>query len=53
MELHGLVARPELNGRKGIAQSFLSTSGRYAVVLDDGAGPFQVRVGLWVAEMVI
>jgi hypothetical protein len=43
VELFGLQARPELNGRKGVAQSFLASAGRYAVLLDDGAGPFRIK----------
>jgi hypothetical protein len=34
--LHGLVAKPELNNRRGIATAWDSERGRYTVRLQDG-----------------
>ena len=41
--LGGLSARPELNGRRGVAQSF--EGGRYAVALEGGGESVRVRPG--------
>ncbi len=41
--LGGLSARPELNGRWGVAQSF--EGGRYAVALEGGGESVRVRPG--------
>jgi hypothetical protein len=39
--LHGLAARPELNGSAGVAGRL--SLGRYAVTLDGGIGPFDLK----------
>ena len=45
VEIYGLKRRPELNGRRGVAESFAHSSGRYGVKLDpepsdgDATGP--------------
>ena len=39
--LRGLSARPELNGQRGLAQSF--EGGRYVVALEDGGESVKVR----------
>ena len=36
-QVHGLVAKPELNDRTGTATAWNSESGRYAVRLQDGS----------------
>ena len=41
--LGGLSARPELNGQRGVAQSF--EGGRYAVALEGGGESVRVRPG--------
>jgi hypothetical protein len=43
VELHGLVNKPELNGRRGVVVAFISKTGRSAVKLDDGSGPFDIK----------
>ena len=40
VELHGLQARPELNGRAGVAGRFNAPAGRY---VNDGSGPFEIK----------
>ena len=39
----GLSSRPELNGQRGVAQSF--EGGRYAVALESGGESVRVRPG--------
>jgi TPR repeat protein len=43
VELFGLLAKPELNGRKGIVSALNGLTGRYVVLLDDGTGPFNLK----------
>ena len=38
MELRGLQAKPELNGRRGVVVKFIGSSGRCRVQLDEGHG---------------
>ena len=38
VELRGLQAKPELNGRRGVVVKFVSSSGRYRVQLDGEGG---------------
>ena len=38
VELRGLQAKPELNGRRGVAVEFVGLSGRYRVQLDGEGG---------------
>ena len=38
VELHGLKAKPELIGQRGVVRGFDADSGRYRVDLDDGGG---------------
>ena len=45
VELHGLKAKPELNGQRGVVVGFDAASGRCKVKLEDGRGPFKLKVG--------
>ena len=47
VELRGLQAKPELNGRRGVVVKFVSSSsGRYRVQLDGkGDGEFSLKAG--------
>ena len=45
VELHGLKAKPELNGQRGVVAGFDAASGRCKVKLEDGRGPFKLKVG--------
>jgi len=38
VELRGLQAKPELNGRRGVVVKFIGSSGRYRVQLDEEGG---------------
>ena len=49
--LHGLSARPELNGRTGVAVSFDPNTGRYGVQLD-GSGGRAEKVALRPANLL-
>jgi ankyrin repeat protein len=40
---HGLVAKPELNGRTGTAVSFDDDTGRYSVELDETSSSFMIK----------
>ena len=44
VELHGLKAKPELNGQRGVVEGFDAASGRCKVKLEDGRGPFKLKV---------
>ena len=44
VELHGLKAKPELNGQRGVVAGFDAASGRCKVELEDGRGPFKLKV---------
>jgi hypothetical protein len=41
--IHGLVAKPELNGRTGTALSFDDDKGRYSVALDDASSSLMIK----------
>ena len=41
--LHGISARPELNGTVGRAVSFSADKGRYTVDLGEGVGELSVK----------
>lgn len=43
VELHGLVNKPELNGVRGVVVAFIAKTGRSAVTLEDGRGPFDIK----------
>merc|ERR1711965_756061 len=43
VELRGLQAKPELNGRRGVVVKFVGSSGRYRVELDDGGEQFSLK----------
>jgi len=43
VELHSLVAKPELNGLQGTVVAFVEATGRSAVELDDGKGRFELK----------
>ena len=45
VELHGLKAKPELNGQRGVVAGFDAASGRGKVKLEDGRGPFKLKMG--------
>ena len=45
VELHGLKAKPELNGQRGVVAGFDAASGRCKVKLEDGRGPFKLKMG--------
>ena len=41
--IHGDHAKTELNGCLGVAETFLPSSSRYSILLDDGRGPFKIK----------
>ena len=43
VELRGLQAKPELNGRRGVVVKFVSSSGRHRVQLDEGGEAFSLK----------
>lgn len=43
VELHSLVAKPELNGLQGTVVAFVDATGRSAVQLDHGQGRFELK----------
>ena len=43
MLISGLQAKPELNGKIGVAEAFDDASGRYAVLLEEGNGAFKLK----------
>jgi hypothetical protein len=45
VELHSLQAKPELNGCHGLVMTFITSSGRYSVVLDADVGTFDLKPG--------
>ena len=46
VELRGLQAKPELNGRRGVVVKFVGSSGRYRVQLDgEGGEAFGLKAG--------
>ena len=45
VELRGLQAKPEMNGQRGVVESFDAASRRCRVKLDDGCGSFNLRPG--------
>jgi TPR repeat protein len=45
VRLCGLQAQPELNGQRGTVTGFVAASERYTVQLDDGRGPFSLKIG--------
>jgi hypothetical protein len=44
VELRGLQAKPELNGQRGVVVGSDAASGRCEVKLEDGRGPFSLKV---------
>ena len=44
VELRGLKAKPELNGQRGVVVGLKAASGRCKVKLEDGRGPFSLKV---------
>jgi hypothetical protein len=44
VELHGLKARVDLNGVKGIVKGYAQSSDRYIVALDDDRGEFHLKL---------
>ena len=45
VELRGLKAKPELNGRRGVVVKFIGSSERCRVQLDEGGGEFSLDIG--------
>ena len=45
VELHGLRAKPELNGQRGVVTDFDASTGRCSVQLEDGRGPYNIKPG--------
>ena len=43
VELRGLKAKPELNGRRGVVTAHVAESGRCRVQVDDGRGVFSLK----------
>ena len=46
VELHGLKAKPQLNGQCGIVVDYVASSGRCTVVLDESAGETKTKKSL-------
>ena len=44
VKLHGLKAKAEMNDQTGACQSLDEDTGRYSIRLDDGRGPFLIKV---------
>ena len=46
VEVHGLKAKPQLNGQCGIVVDYVASSGRCTVVLDESAGETKTKKSL-------
>ena len=46
VELHGLKAKPQLNGRYGIVVGYVLSSGRCTVVLKDARGETKAKMSI-------
>ena len=46
VELHGLKAKPQLNGQCGIVVDYVVSSGRCTVVLDESGGETKTKKNL-------
>ena len=46
VELHGLKAKPQLNGQYGIVVGYVLSSGRCTVVLEDGRGETKTKMSI-------
>ena len=46
VEVHGLKAKPQLNGQCGIVVDYVATSGRCTVVLDESGGETKTKEDL-------
>ena len=46
VELHGLKAKPQLNGQCGIVVDYVASSGRCTVVLDESGGETKTKKNL-------
>ena len=44
VQLRGLQAKPELNGQRGVVTGFIASAGRCSVQLEDGRGPFNIKL---------
>ena len=44
VELRGLQAKPELNGQRGVVMGFNASTGRCSLKLEDGRGPFKIKI---------
>ena len=53
VRLHGLAARPELNGRMGVARVYVPDKGRFAVSVDAEAGEKPVEILLKPANLTL
>ena len=46
VELHGLKAKPQLNGQCGIVVDYVASSGRCTVVLEGGGGETKTKMNI-------
>ena len=46
VELHGLKAKPQLNGQCGIVVDYVACSGRCTIVLDESGGETETKKNL-------
>ena len=46
VELHGLKAKPQLNGQYGIVVGYVLSSGRCTVVLEDARGETKTKMSI-------
>ena len=46
VELHGLKAKPQLNGQYGIVVGYVLSSGRCTVVLENGRGETKTKMSI-------
>ena len=46
VELHGLKAKPQLNGQCGIVVNYVASSGRCTVVLEGGGGKPKTKMNI-------
>ena len=46
VELHGLKAKPQLNGQYGIVVGYVASSGRCTVALEDARGERETKMSI-------
>ena len=44
VQLRGHKSKPELNGQRGVVTGFDASSGRCSVQLEDGRGPYKIKL---------